>query len=140
MFDFSAMLNKMGRLIVRETVNGIKRGNWNEKSFHRNAESTIKQKGHKHPLQGKSRNGEWLDASLYKIEKATKSNQEVKVTIPKSDIALYNQAPTGNGSIKNAREFWGISKKIEDTIEAEMEAKINSDFEKEMIKHGFKAL
>ena len=134
--DLSKSFNKFTEIIIKDTIDGIKRGTQFGHPFKPNADSTVKQKGHNQPLEGKGKSGTWLKKGKYKVEKATATKQRATVTIPESEIALINQT-----SKTHARPFWGVSK----SALKSMDNSVNYDIRKylkqvdqALIKQGFK--
>ncbi len=135
-FDLSKSFNKFIEIVRKSVIDGIKRGSQFGRSFQSNAKSTINKKGHNQPLQGKSRNGKWLKAKEYKIEKATPSKQEASVEVPQPDIAMYNQTGTKRGI--PARPFWGVSEQATKSMNKSVNYDINKYVDKSIISMGFK--
>ena len=135
--DLSKSFNKFIQIIIKDTINGIKRGSQFGSPFKPNADSTKKQKGHSLPLIGKGRSGSWLKKGKYKVEKATTTKQCATVEIPESEIALINQT-----SKTHPRPFWGVSKKATESMNKSVNYDIRKYLKKTvdepLLKAGFK--
>jgi len=140
--DLSTRINNAIRKIQQDIINGVIQGNMLDgRPFTPNAESTEKQKGFNKRLVGKKNT--FTSKWKYKINSATAAKQEATLTFANrqdAKIALYNQKPTGKGTIKekDAAIFWGISERVLKETDKEDDEYINRLIDKEFQRSGFK--
>lgn len=140
--DLHVQLNKAAKKIRKDIVDHVVRGQQlNGKQYTPNKESTLKRKPLKRRLVARERR--FATSRNYKIKSATKSNQTATLSFSNdedAEIALYNQTPTGRGSIakEDATVFWGISEKAEKEILKDLDIQINKTVDKEIESWGFK--
>lgn len=139
MIDLSQVFNKSIELIRSAVIDGIKSTTQlNGKRYTPNRPYTVRKKGYDHRLIGKNKS--FINAGNYAFKKATRNSQTATLEVPNADIALYNQTPTGKGTIakKDAAVFWGISEKMEKDIMNMIDREINKQVDQELVKMGFR--
>lgn len=134
--DLSNELNKSADIVVKDIIDGVKRGSQFHKSFTPNAESTIKQKETSEPLIAQKK--KFISKNTYKITKATKTKQSASIEIDDpttAKIAAYNHI--GTKKIPS-RPFYGISETAGMKIDNMIEEEINKWADKTIVGMGFK--
>lgn len=131
-------------MVVQDIRNGVVGGKMLDGSnFTPNAESTADRKGFNKRLVGKGRH--FIDVRSYKIDKATPQKQQAEISFRDdkwAEIAMYNQTPTGNGTIakEDAAIFYGISERANKDIEKDINDTINKSVDNELMRAGFRKL